>query len=136
MIHQQLLQRNHIYFSELVQTYHELNSVYDNQYVFYMDMNVFELFDSRVSRVIIRHKISHYRNFISDMTKLKNDIVNVGCAVIRLNRYLRPKQCEGWSIKSLLKHYPITDNYFFNQSIINYINHGKINKTKVMADCY
>lgn len=133
--HEQLLTRNVIEFSDMVYVFHELNSVYENQFSMYLDSDGWELFDMRTAQTIIRHDFKHFRQFTSDMRKLKNDIINVGMASIRVNAFKLPKKHEVWSIKSLLKKYPITDKYIFSINLQKYLNYGFSKKIKVVADC-
>lgn len=136
MSHEQLLSRNHIEFSELVMTFQDLNSVYDNQFTLYLDFQGWELFDLRIGKVIFRHKFQHFRQFTKDMLRLANDLTNLGMANISCNRGRRPKNSEIWSIKFLLRFYDIHDEYLFNDNLRNYLYYGFRKKEKDLADCY
>lgn len=124
MSNEQLINRNHVEFSDMVYVFLELNSVYDNQFTLYLDTNGWELFDIRTGKSIIHHQFKHFRQFTFDMKKLMRDIINVGSANIRVNRDRKPKPSEVWSIKSLLKIYPLSDNYLFNDNLKNYFLYG------------
>lgn len=126
MNHTQLLSRNHVEFAEMISVFHDLNSVYDNQFTLYLDMDGWELFDVRTARTIFRRPFNQFRHFTSDMIKLRQDMINVGTANIRVNRQQRPNKNESWSIKSLLKFYSLQDYYLFNKNLQNYINYGKL----------
>lgn len=126
MSHEQLLSRNQIEFSDMVYTFHELNSVYDNQFTLYLDSNGWELFDLRIGKSILKAEFKHFRQFTSDMKKLTNDICNVVLAKQRLNRHQKPKLNEVWSIKAILKHYAPFDKYFFNDKLISYVRNSSI----------
>ena len=126
MNHTQLLSRNHVEFAEMISVFHDLNAVYDNQFTLYLDMDGWELFDVRTARMIFRRPFSQFRHFTSDMIKMRQDLINVGTANIRVNRQQRPNKNESWSIKSLLKFYSLQDYYLFNKNLQNYINYGKL----------
>lgn len=134
--HQQLCNRNVIEFSDMCHQFHELNSVYDNQFTMYLDSNGWELFDLRIGRTILKNDFKHFRQFTSDMRRLMNNIVNVGMANILVNRNIRPKQEHVWSIKALIKLYGLTDTYLFNTNLQNYVNYGFKQKTEIMANSY
>lgn len=126
MNHSQLLARNHVEFSEMISVFHDLNAVYDNQFSLYLDSNGWELFDIRTAKCIIHRSFNQFRQFTTEMVKLRQDIINVGLANIRVNRQQKPNKNESWSIKSLLKIYSVQDYYFFNKNLQNYINYGKL----------
>lgn len=133
-MNEQLLSRNHVEFSDMVYTFHELNSVYENQFSLYLDINGWELFDIRVGKSILRNDFKHFRQFTSDMKKLMYDFCNVGSANIRLNRNQKPKPNEIWAIKYLLKHYPLSDNYLFKEKLQSYIRYGNIKEKNNSAN--
>lgn len=124
MSHEQLLSRNKVEFAELVQIFHELNSVYNNQYSLYLDMDYWELFDLRVARPIIRHEFKHFNQFTSDMKRLYHSILMTASANIRCNRYQKPKNNEIWHIKHIIKLYTLSDSYFFGTNLRKYMSYG------------
>lgn len=126
MNHEQLLSRNHVEFSDMVYTFHEINSVYENQFTLYLDSNGWELFDIRVGKCILKNDFKHFRQFIQDMKKLQNDICNVMLSGQKLNRHQRPSKSEVWSIKALLQHYSLYDKYLFNEKLVSYVRFGSI----------
>ena len=137
MIHEQLISRNVLELADVIRSFHELNTCYQDQFTIYLDSQVWELFDTRVSRTIIRHEFKHFNKFRSDMRKLQRDILNVTVLGQSLGRGYKPKPVDVWSIKSILNLYGINDKYFFhNINLINYIKHGISKKTEVVADCY
>lgn len=128
MNHENLLLRNQVEMSELVSVFHELNSVYDNQYTLYLDMQGWELLDLRTAKVIFRMEFRHFRTFTQSMKKLMNDLCNVGVANQLVNRGRKPKQNMIWSIKAIMLHYSIEDNYLFNTNLKNYIQDGRFKR--------
>lgn len=124
MNHENLLLRNQVEMSELVSAFHELNSVYDNQYTLYLDMQGWELLDLRIAKVIFRMEFRHFRTFTQSMKKLMNDLCNVGVANQLVNRSRKPKQNMIWSIKAVMLHYSLDDNYLFNTNLKKYIQDG------------
>ena len=124
-LHEQLISRNALELSDVIRAFHELNGCYQDQYTIYLDSQVWELFDTRVSKTIIRHEFKHFNKFRSDMRKLQRDIINVTILGQSLARGYKPKLTDVWSIKSILKLYDINDKYFFhNINLINYIKYG------------
>lgn len=129
MSHEQLISKSRFDLSEVIRVFHELNAVYQSQFCIYMDSQVWELFDTRVAKTIIKHDFNHFRQFRTDMIKLMHDIINVGCVNYSIGRNRKPKPTEIWSIKSIIKYYGIDDDYFFsNKHLQNYIIYGLIKK--------
>lgn len=137
MSHEQLISRNAVELSEVIRIFHELNDCYQEQFVIYMDSHSWELFDTRIGKTIISHEFKHFNQFSADMRKLMRDIINVTTLSASLGRGRKPKPCEVWSIKSILKKYTIKDKYFFNNiHLKNYILNGINNKEEDFADSY
>lgn len=137
MIHDQLISRNALELSDVIRSFHELNDCYQDQFVIYLDSQVWELFDTRVSKTIIKQEFKHFNKFRSDMRKLQRDILNVTVLNQSLGRGYKPKSIDVWSIKSILKLYGLDDKFFFsNINLVNYIKYGINKKAEIMADCY
>lgn len=136
MNHEQLISRNHVEFAQMVNVFHELNSVYDNQFTLYLDSTGWELFDLRTAKVILKNDFKNFNIFTQSMKRLMNDLCNVGVANQLVNRGRKPKNNMIWSIKSLLNYYPLDDRYIYNTNLKNYMNYGFKQKAKVMADSY
>lgn len=129
MSHDQLISRNAHELANVIRVFHELNECYRNQFCIYMDSQVWELFDTRCARTIIRHQFKHFNQFTQDMIKLKHDIINVGCVNASIGRNRKPKSTEVWSIKSIINLYGFEDKYFFdNPNLKNYIIYGIVKK--------
>ena len=137
MSHEQLISRNVLELADVIRTFHELNDCYQNQFTIYLDSQVWELFDTRISKTIISHKFKHFNQFTSDMRKLIRDIINVTTLGASLGRGCKPKPCEVWSIKNIVKHYGLDDRYFFsNIHLKNYIINGINNQKEDLANSY
>lgn len=124
MNHEQFITRSNFEFSNLINMFFELNSVYDNQFTLYLDTQGWELFDLRRARSIYRYDFKHIRQFTDDMRILSRDFLNLSSGTIHINRGKRPKSHETWSIKKLMRLYGTDDKYLFNQNVINYVRNG------------
>lgn len=136
MSHEQLLSRNQVEFTEIVSVFQELDAMYQNNYSLYLDSKGWELFDMRVGRTILFFPFGQFKRFTDEMRKLKHNIINVGMANIRVNQMKQPTKAEIWSVKNLLKFYPMDDVFFFNINLQNYLNHGFKQKKQVVANHY
>ena len=132
MNHDQLISRNALELADVIRSFHELNACYQDQFTIYLDSQVWELFDTRISKTIISHEFKHFNQFRSDMRKLQRDILNVTVLGQSLGRGYKPKPVDVWSIKAIIKLYGLDDKFFFhNINLVNYIKNGLNKKTNL-----
>lgn len=130
-LHEQLISRNRLELSEVIATFLDLNGTYRSQFSLYLDQNTWELFDTRTGRSIIRHEFKHFNRFTQDMKRLNRSFLDAFSAYSRLARSKKPTGQEIWSIKFLLKYYPIHDEDIFHPLIKKYLDYGNLKKTNI-----
>lgn len=124
-INEQFITRNHNELARVILAYRELEEVYEGNVCLYLDNNIWEIFDMRIGKVLIRHEFKHLSQLIADLKELKQDIILLGYYSVHPNKV--KKQSARWSFKRLSRLY--------DDEQIKYFTHGKEYKTENLADC-
>lgn len=128
----QFISRNLVELAEVIIQFRELASVYPHV-TMYMDMDSWEIFDTRRCLVLIRHDFKHVRQLSHDIRQLMHDVVNVSSACYHISSGSITLK-EAVSVKHIFRRYGL-DNYFFKSKLIKTYIYGKFKQKKDLADC-
>lgn len=127
----QFISRNSVELSDMMHTFHEVNSYYGKQFLLTLDSSEWELYDLRVSRALIRFPFKKLSDFTRYMKNLMHDMSTIRFLDSWFNATRKLKLTELYSCRRILNLYGFDDYFIQNKKLINYIVYAELERQKI-----